>query len=117
VWNLNSGTEWSELAAKQTGTERNIVREPYFSREELQTAQSIVQQAQLDTADQKVEPREFKLADESGGDDVAREVTETAAEDEAEAKAGEESSESGDAESKPVHAKPAAEVTAAATAG
>jgi hypothetical protein len=117
VWNLNSGTEWSELAAKQTGTERNIVREPYFSREELQTAQSIAEQAQLDTADQKVEPREFKLADEAAGDDVAREVTEAAVEDEAEAKAGGESSESSDAESKPEHAKPAAEVTTAATAG
>jgi hypothetical protein len=111
VWNLNSGTEWSELSAKQTGTERNIVREPFFSREELETAHAIVEQAKLDTADQTVEPREFKLPGKASDDDVAREVTETAADDEAEAETGEKSSDEGDADAKPKHAKPAAEVT------
>ncbi len=38
VWHLNSGVSWDELAAKQTGTERNIVREPYFSQEEMHMA-------------------------------------------------------------------------------
>jgi hypothetical protein len=83
VWNLNSGVGWDELAAKQTGTERNIVREPYFSGEELEAAVAIVNEARLATADQVVEPREFKLPGEA--DEKAKVVTESkSAEDSAE---------------------------------
>jgi hypothetical protein len=61
VWNLNSGVSWEELAAKQTGTERNINREPYFNGEELEAAVAIVEEARAATIDEVVEPRPFKL--------------------------------------------------------
>jgi hypothetical protein len=64
VWNLNSGVGWDELAAKLTGTVRSAVRDPYFSRDEIQTAMSVVQQARTSTAGQKVKPRPFKLPGE-----------------------------------------------------
>ncbi len=38
VWHLNNDIPWQELAAKLTGTRRNISRSPYFSRFELQAA-------------------------------------------------------------------------------
>jgi hypothetical protein len=66
VWNLNSGVSWNELAAKLTGTERNLVREPYFSSDEIQAAMAIVQRAEQMTAGQVVEPRPFELPGEKG---------------------------------------------------
>jgi hypothetical protein len=38
AWHLNSGVSWQELAAKQQGTERSLVRPPYFSPYEIQAA-------------------------------------------------------------------------------
>jgi hypothetical protein len=73
---------WAELAAKQTGTERNIVREPYFTGEELEAAVAIVNEARVATADQKVEPRPFKLPSDEAADDEAKVVVEDAAVDE-----------------------------------
>jgi hypothetical protein len=64
VWNLNNGVSWDELAAKQTGTKRNIVREPYFSRDEIKAGMAIAQHAEQTTAGQKIEPRPFKLSAE-----------------------------------------------------
>jgi hypothetical protein len=69
VWNLNSGTSWEELAAKLTGTKRQIVREPYFSRDEIHSAMAIVNEAQQATFGQKVKPRPFKLPREEGADE------------------------------------------------
>jgi hypothetical protein len=65
VWNLNSGVSWEELASKLTGTKRNIVRAPYFSTEEIQTAMAIAQQAEVATAGEEVKPRPFKLPGET----------------------------------------------------
>ena len=60
VWHLNSEKSWQELAAQLTGTIRNVVREPYFSKEQLAAAVAIVNEAKLATADVKVEPRNWK---------------------------------------------------------
>ena len=38
AWNLNSEMSWDALAAKQTGTVRNINRSPYFSAEQIRRA-------------------------------------------------------------------------------
>jgi hypothetical protein len=61
VWNLESHVSWPALAAKLTGTERYAVRDPYFSRDELKAAMTLVAEAQRFTAGKKVEPRPFKL--------------------------------------------------------
>ena len=59
VWHLNSKVSWDELAAKQTGTERNIVREPYFSQEEMHMAVAYATEAtrlaQVEAANKKPE--------------------------------------------------------------
>ena len=68
VWHLNSEVTWNELATKLTGTVRHIVREPYFSRDEIQEAMAIVQDARQLTANEKVEPREFKLPGEKASE-------------------------------------------------
>jgi hypothetical protein len=110
VWNLNSEVGWDELAAKQTGTDRNVVREPYFSGEEIEAAMAIVNEARIATADQIVEPREFKLPGESS-DDEAKVVTESKAADEsAEASVSEadEQSEAAESSSQPAEAEVAA---------
>ncbi|MAT70616.1 MAG: hypothetical protein CMJ58_13950 [Planctomycetaceae bacterium] len=59
VWHLNSGVSWQELSAKLTGTQRSLVREPYFSDAQMQDALAIVQRAEQMTVGQKVEPRNF----------------------------------------------------------
>ena len=64
VWNVNSEVGWDELASKLTGTKRNVNREPYFSRDEIQGAMAIVAEARQATAGKKVEPRPFKLPGE-----------------------------------------------------
>jgi hypothetical protein len=64
VWNLESHVSWGALAAKLTGTERYAVRDPYFSRDEIKAAMSLVANAQRFTAGKKVEPRPFKLPSE-----------------------------------------------------
>jgi hypothetical protein len=61
VWNLNSEVSWDDLAAKQTGTARSAVREPYFSAEEIRAAMAIASEAQQATAHDVVTPRNFEL--------------------------------------------------------
>ena len=91
-----AASSWDELAAKLTGTERNVVREPYFSAEEMQAAMAIVSEAEQTTAGKKVEPRPFKLPGEKTDEEAAS--------------AGDEASP-GDAE--PAAEEPAAERAAA----
>jgi hypothetical protein len=76
VWNVNSEVGWDELASKLTGTKRNINREPYFSRDEIQGAMAIVAEARQLTAGEKVEPRPFKLPGEKreAGEEKAEEI-------------------------------------------
>lgn len=45
VWHANSDVSWAELAAKLDGTVRSTVRNPYFTRYELQAAIAYVQEA------------------------------------------------------------------------
>jgi hypothetical protein len=78
IWHLNSGVSWQELAEKLTGTVRNIVRDPYFSQQELQTAMQIVSHAQQKTAGKKVEPRNWKPVSERNRENEKEEkATET----------------------------------------
>lgn len=60
AWNINSQVSWDELAAKLTGTKRNINRSPYFSRDEIQAAMAIVKRAETMTDGMKLEPRNWK---------------------------------------------------------
>ena len=92
IWHLNSKVSWQDLTAKLSGTVRNLVREPYFSQEELQTAMQIVAQAQQSSEGRKVEPRNWKPVSERGGEkDATPERLETASEIRKEYKAGTES--------------------------
>ncbi len=45
AWNLNSEVSWDALAAKQTGTVRNINRQPYFTAAEIRTGMAYAQEA------------------------------------------------------------------------
>lgn len=45
TWNLNSDMGWDALAAKQTGTVRNIHRAPYFNAEQLRAGMAYAQEA------------------------------------------------------------------------
>ncbi|WP_425400488.1 hypothetical protein [Aeoliella sp.] len=45
VWHLNNDLTWEQLAAKLTGTRRNISRSPYFSRFELEAAYAYANEA------------------------------------------------------------------------
>ncbi|MEM9659745.1 MAG: hypothetical protein AAF961_15395, partial [Planctomycetota bacterium] len=60
-WHLNSGVSWQELASKLTGTPRNIVRNAYFSGNEIRAAMQIVQHARQMTVGQTVKPRKLNL--------------------------------------------------------
>ena len=46
TWHLNNGLSWQQLAAKQQGTARSIVRPPYFAPRALQAAASYASEAQ-----------------------------------------------------------------------
>ena len=73
AWHINSDVSWNELAAKQTGTIRSLVRNAYFSRNEMQAAMSIVQRAETMTAGQKVERRNWKSQSERAKEKAAEE--------------------------------------------
>ena len=45
AWNLNSDVKWDALAAKQTGTVRNIHRSPYFSADQIRAGMAYAQEA------------------------------------------------------------------------
>jgi hypothetical protein len=55
VWHLNNDVSWQQLAAKLTGTARNLVRNPYFSPQEIRAAMAIANRAQQITAGQTAE--------------------------------------------------------------
>jgi hypothetical protein len=57
VWHLNNDLSWQELAAKLTGTRRNISRSPYFSRFELQAAYAYAGEARRRGAEAEAEPQ------------------------------------------------------------
>lgn len=59
TWHLNNGMSWEELAAKQHGTERNLVRPPYFSADEMRAALAYVSHAQ-ELAAQAAEEQEVE---------------------------------------------------------
>lgn len=65
TWHINSNVSWADLASKLTGTARQLVREPYFSSTEIQTAMAIVHRAEAMTEGQTVEPRNWKPAGET----------------------------------------------------
>jgi hypothetical protein len=74
VWHLNSGVAWEELAAKLTGTDRQVVRAPYFNAAQLQLAQAIAQRAEELGAGRRIEPRPFRLpGDAADGDEAPQE--------------------------------------------
>jgi hypothetical protein len=68
IWHLNSKVSWQELSAKLTGTVRNVVRESYFSQDQIKEAMSIVTTAQQVTADVKLKPRNWKPVSERNTD-------------------------------------------------
>ncbi len=76
AWHINSGVSWNELAAKLTGTVRSINRGPYFSRQEIQAAMTIVQRAETMTAGQEVYPRNWKSPSLKAAEKAAQEKTE-----------------------------------------
>ncbi len=60
VWHLHSDVSWIDLSNKLTGTKRQFVRNPYFSGAEIRVAMAIVHQAEVMTAGQTVERRNWK---------------------------------------------------------
>lgn len=60
VWHLNSDVSWIDLSNKLTGTKRQFVRDSYFSGAEIRVAMAIVHQAEVMTAGQTVERRNWK---------------------------------------------------------
>lgn len=60
VWHIHSDVSWIDLANKLTGTERQFVREPYFSGPEVRLAMAIVHQAELMTKGVTLEKRNWK---------------------------------------------------------
>jgi hypothetical protein len=83
IWHLNSEVSWQDLSAKLTGTVRNVVRDPYFSADEIKAAMQIVSDAQQATAGKKVEPRHWKPVSERNRDgekDATPEKLETVSE-------------------------------------
>ncbi len=78
VWHIHSEVSWPDLATKLTGTVRSMVREPYFSGEEIQAAMAVVQQAHARTAGQTIQRRNWKPADRSQPTEVAESYTPSA---------------------------------------
>ena len=60
TWHINSKVSWIDLASKLTGTVRQIVREPYFSSNEIQAAMAIVNRAEALTEGQTVVRRKLE---------------------------------------------------------
>jgi hypothetical protein len=118
VWNLNSEVGWDELAAKQTGTARNAVREPYFSAEEIQAAMAIANEAQLATAHEVVEPRNFELPKDEKKivEEVASPGEDSETGEKADEKASADDAKADDEETTPADAEPASEAAADAAA-
>ena len=77
AWHINSKVSWQDLASKLTGTKRNQVRHPYFSRNELQAALAIVQRAEAMTAGQEIYPRNWKSPGDKAREQAAAKKAET----------------------------------------
>lgn len=78
AWHINSEVSWNELAAKLTGTKRNINRSPYFSRDEIQAAMAIVDRAETMTAGEELYPRNWKSPSQKAAEEAkAKEEVET----------------------------------------
>lgn len=105
VWNMNSDVSFEELSQKLTGTKRSIVREPYFSRDEIQGAMAIVAEARELTAGQEVKPRDFPMP----GEEQAREVVEQAPAEEQEEATSDEAADEAKSEKAEKATEPAAE--------
>ncbi|MDC0935239.1 hypothetical protein OAS39_03055 [Pirellulales bacterium] len=71
VWHLNNDLGWDELASKLTGTERQIVRNAYFSAGQIRDAMAIAQEARRMTVGQVVKPRERKADSEADNVEVS----------------------------------------------
>ena len=67
AWNLNSNMSWDALAAKQTGTVRNINRSPYFSTDQIRAGIRYAEEATR----RAEEAAEAKAAEKAESDDKA----------------------------------------------
>jgi hypothetical protein len=83
AWNLNSDMSWDALAAKKTGTARNINRSPYFSTAQIRAgiayaneatarAQLAEQTTPLDAGDTESPTGEQDLSEERSTTDTGR---------------------------------------------
>ena len=70
AWNLNSDMSWDALAAKQTGTVRNIHRSPYFSADQIRAGMAYAQEATR----RAEEAAAAKAAEETGDDEATTEA-------------------------------------------
>ncbi|MCA9260039.1 MAG: hypothetical protein KDA61_12595, partial [Planctomycetales bacterium] len=113
AWHLNSGVSFEELAAKLTGTERQVVREPYFSRDQIFAAVEIAQRARELGASRVVKPRPFKLPSERELDEATSPGDEQASPGDV-LESEEVNAEPTEAESAPAE-QPAVEAEASAT--
>lgn len=82
AWHINSGVSWNELAAKLTGTKRNINRSPYFSRDEIQAAMAIVNRAETMTAGDEIYPRNWKSPSQKAAEKESADADDEASSDE-----------------------------------
>lgn len=71
AWNLNSNMSWDALAAKQTGTIRNLHRSPYFSAAQIRAGMAYAQEANR----RAQEAAAAKEAEEANQDDDANKST------------------------------------------
>jgi hypothetical protein len=77
AWNLNSNMAWDALAAKQTGTVRNVHRSPYFDAGQIRTGMAYAQEATR-------RAEEASLEEEAAAEESAKESGESDADDSSE---------------------------------
>ncbi|QDT67536.1 hypothetical protein MalM25_04360 [Planctomycetes bacterium MalM25] len=75
VWHANSDVSWQQLAAKLDGTARSFVRNPYFTRFEIQAAIAYCQEATRRAADRESNEDESDTPEE--GESMSEGVEET----------------------------------------
>jgi hypothetical protein len=73
AWHLNSNVSWNDLAAKQTGTVRNINRSQYFSADELRAGVAYANEAvrRAEEAEAEKRAKEAEEAEEATDDAAA----------------------------------------------
>lgn len=79
VWHANSDVSWQALAAKLDGTARSFVRNPYFTRYEIQAAVAYVQEATRraayrETPEESDTPEEGESMSEGAEEEVYEET-------------------------------------------